>query len=105
MSCQWRERVNTELFCFRGSNGCLARSSSTTTRAGRYAVLGTGEAQERRRPTYPKPLETFNNRGDALTDADAHGGEAEASTTAFEFVEQGDDDAGATTAKGVAESD
>src|SRR5260221_635502 len=50
-------------------------------------------------------LHSLNNRRYALADADTHGCQAVTTFASFKFVEQGDDNAGSTTAERVPQGD
>ena len=62
-------------------------------------------AREHARARGSPLIHPFDNRGDALADADAHGGEAVAAAAFFHFVNKRRHDPGAAAAQRVAEGD
>src|SRR5215472_11781235 len=64
-----------------------------------------GNRRYRRSRKAASVVERLDDDGDPLAAADAGGGQAVAQTLAAEFVEQSDDQAGAGSAKGMAEGD
>ena len=66
---------------------------------------GTHEASIARAAPGSPLIHPFDDRGDALADTDAHGGEAEAAAAFFHFVNKRRHDPGAAAAQRVAEGD
>ena len=66
---------------------------------------GTHKESIARAPPGSSLIHPFDDRGDALADTDAHGGEAEAAAAFFHFVNKRRHDPGAAAAQRVAEGD